>query len=87
MGRLEKLVRKARQAGASLPFHDFQTMLELMGWELDRQRGSHRIYLHPVVLVPLSVQHRRDCTAVKYQVKQALGYAEEYGMLEGDEDG
>jgi predicted RNA binding protein YcfA (HicA-like mRNA interferase family) len=54
-------------------------MLRAFGFKLDRTAGSHRIYTHPRVDRPLSVQPHGN-EAKPYQVKQFLDMVETYGL-------
>lgn len=61
---------------ASLSFADFERLLRAFGFNLDRQRGSHRVYEHPRALRPLIVQPRKDGKAKPYQVIELLDMVE-----------
>jgi hypothetical protein len=47
MDRLEKLLARARHSSGGLSFAEFETMMRLAKWSLDRQRGSHRLWYSP----------------------------------------
>lgn len=61
---------------ASLPFAEFERLLRAFGFTLDRQRGSHRMYEHPLAMRPLIVQPRKDGKAKPYQVIELLDMVE-----------
>ena len=53
----------------SVPFRDFQRLLEAFGFVLVRRAGSHRQYAHPKVTRILSIQPRGK-DAKSYQIEQ-----------------
>lgn len=64
---------------ATLPFRDFERLLEAFGFRLDRTKGSHRQYVHPAVPFVLTVQpDGKD--AKRYQVRQFLDMVAEFGL-------
>ena len=70
-------------AGAKvIPFREFEQLLRAFGFELARTSGSHRIYVHPLVERPLSIQNRAG-EAKPYQVRQFLDMVEAYGLTLG----
>lgn len=64
-------------------FSDFERVLLAFGFRHDRTKGSHRIYIHPDVPRPLSVQPRGG-EAKPYQIRQFLDMVEEYGLTLSD---
>ncbi len=71
MGRTEKLLEKARNNPAGLKFTEFERLLELQGWILRRQSGSHRLWYSPKGH-RLPIQPTKNQTAKGYQVRQFL---------------
>ena len=67
----------------TIPFRDLERLLRKLGFALARTSGSHRIYIHPKVLRPFSVQPiGKD--AKRYQIRQLCDIIEEFGLtLEG----
>ena len=63
----------------NVAFGEFIQIVEMLGFRLDRVRGSHRIYLHPAVPRPFPVQPDRG-KAKPYQVRQLLRLVEEYNL-------
>jgi predicted RNA binding protein YcfA (HicA-like mRNA interferase family) len=60
-------------------FRDFERLLHTLGFELKRISGSHRIYLHPKVGRPFSVQPvGKD--AKPYQVRQLRDIIREFDL-------
>ena len=80
-GRLEKLLTKARRQPGSLQFSDLHALLSLLGFELDRRKGSHCVYVHAKVDRPVVVQSHGG-KAKPYQVRQILSLVEESKLLE-----
>jgi len=60
-------------------------LLVRFGFELDRTRGSHHIFIHPDVAELLSIQTRKDGKAKPYQLRQFLKLIEEYSLRPGDD--
>jgi hypothetical protein len=70
MDRLDKLPGRARRSPAGLSFAEFETMMSLAKWGLDRQRGSHRVWYSPKGhRLPIQPVGRK---AKAYQVRQFL---------------
>lgn len=62
-----------------ISFRDFERLLEALGWELRRTKGSHRQYTHPKVPTVLTINpDGKD--AHRYQVRLLLEFVEEYGL-------
>ncbi|MBI5450854.1 MAG: type II toxin-antitoxin system HicA family toxin [Gammaproteobacteria bacterium] len=70
MGKTEKLLEKARRHPENLDFGDFETLLGRLGWAMDRQAGSHRLWISPKG-ARLPIQPR-GAQAKSYQIKQFL---------------
>lgn len=64
---------------ASIPFRDFQRLIEAFGFSLDRTVGSHRQYVHPEVPIVVSVQPRGK-DAKSYQISQFIAICRTYGL-------
>lgn len=60
-------------------FEDFVQLLEALGFEKDRQQGSHQVFRHRVVPVRMVVQPLRGM-AKPYQLRQLLACVEEFGL-------
>ena len=48
MVKPSKLYQRLLESRSSIPFRDFQRILEAFGFTLDRTNGSHRQDRHPV---------------------------------------
>ena len=79
MVKPSKLYERLVATRGSMRFRDFQRVLEAFGFTLDRIKGSHHNYKHPLVPRPLSVQPRSNM-AKPYQVEQFLDMVEEFGL-------
>jgi predicted RNA binding protein YcfA (HicA-like mRNA interferase family) len=63
----------------SVAFRDLERLLLKLGFRLDRIGGSHRIYVHPKVSRPLSIQPiGKD--AKRYQVRQIRDIIAEFDL-------
>ena len=63
----------------TIAFRDLEHLLLRLGFRLDRTSGSHRIYLHPRVSRPLSIQPTGK-DAKRYQVRQLRDIINEFGL-------
>lgn len=79
MVRVSKLYAQLLQdPRGSVSFRDFERLLKAFGFRLDRIRGSHRIYVHPVqVILPVQPDGK---DAKRYQVRQFLDMVAEFGL-------
>jgi predicted RNA binding protein YcfA (HicA-like mRNA interferase family) len=84
MDSRELLARMSRGQVQNVRFADFQRLVEDFGFALDRVRGSHHIYLHPLVRQRVNIQEDRG-DAKAYQLRQFLKLIERYDLhLEGE---
>ncbi len=67
----DPLLDRARKHPGGLKFRDFERLLKNNGWRLDRQEGSHRIYVSPGGQ-RLPIQPTRAKDAKDYQVRQFI---------------
>jgi len=82
------LLMRARISPQSLAIEDAVNLARQLGFVEVRQRGSHRIFHHPIggrlrssFPRPLNLQQGRDGKAKAYQVKQLLQMAMELGII------
>lgn len=80
MSKRRKILTKLLVGSKNITFLEFVSLLEGYGFEFDRARGSHRIYVHPKVAELLSIQPRQDGKAKPYQLRQFLKLVEEYNL-------
>lgn len=74
-----KTWEKIADGSRNIAFRDFERLLAAFGFACRRTSGSHRIYRHPKVPRPLSIQPRGG-QAKPYQVAQFLAMVEECGL-------
>ena len=85
MTRAPKLLAKALAGNKNLRFDEFTALVEAFGFALARTVGSHRIYAHPEVPQPLTLQPLQG-KAKTYQIRQFLLYVERYNLkMRGDQ--
>jgi len=82
MGRAEKLYSRLKVSPHNASFKELCKLAELVGFRFERQKGSHKLYIHE--LFPgriMNFQSRRG-KAKPTQIRQLLGFIDEYGLLE-----
>jgi predicted RNA binding protein YcfA (HicA-like mRNA interferase family) len=79
MAKPDKVLDRVIEGKGVIAFRDFERLLLALGFRHDRTSGSHRIYLHPNVTRPLSVQPRGN-DAKPYQVRQLRDIIEEFDL-------
>lgn len=79
MAKPTKVFERVMKGQGTIAFRDFEQLLIALGFKHDRTSGSHRIYVHPEVTRPLSVQPRGK-DAKPYQVRQLRTMIEEFGL-------
>lgn len=76
MSKCAKLLLKARNSASNLSFAEVCRLAECYGWEFERQKGSHRLYvnknLEPFEGRTMNFQPDKSNNAKAYQVKQLL---------------
>lgn len=78
MSQISKLLRRFLD-GEKLTFTEFQRVLEVYGWRLERVRGRHHIYRHERAPRPLPIEpDGKDARA--YQLRQARAMIERHGL-------
>lgn len=71
-------------AKITLSFREFEQLIRAFGFTLDRQRGSHRTYVHPLCTRPLVIQLKKADGAAPYQVRQFIAMIEEFHLSMDD---
>ena len=67
------------RADNNIKFSDFQNLIIDLGFEFQRQEGSHRIYRHPIHRISMNIQS--DGSKAKgYQVRQLRTIIKKYGL-------
>lgn len=78
--RIQRLLERIQKGKIhNVAFDDFVTLVERLGFRLDRIRGSHRIYLHPAVPRAFPLQPEKG-HAKPYQIRQLLQLLKEYNL-------
>ena len=84
MSPKELLHRLVRGSLENVAFADMTRLVEAMGFELRRVRGSHHIFVHPEIPELLNLQDARG-QAKPYQIRQFLRLVDRYALeLEDD---
>lgn len=73
------LARLARGTVTNVAFADLKSLVEEMGFELQRISGSHHIFIHPDIPSPINLQSVNG-QAKPYQVRQVLRLIERYAL-------
>jgi predicted RNA binding protein YcfA (HicA-like mRNA interferase family) len=79
-----KILRKILAGSGNVRFDDFVQLVVAFGFQLDRIRGSHHIFVHPDIDELLNVQDARG-EAKRYQIRQFLRLVEKYHLTIGDD--
>jgi predicted RNA binding protein YcfA (HicA-like mRNA interferase family) len=79
MARPVKVLDRVMRGRGAIAFRDLERLLIALGFRHDRTSGSHRIYVHPKVTRPLSIQPQGK-DAKPYQVRQLRAMIEEFGL-------
>jgi predicted RNA binding protein YcfA (HicA-like mRNA interferase family) len=79
---LEKILKGSFK---NVQFSEFVSLLEALGFDLERTQGSHYIYSHPRIPRPFPVQNEQG-KAKPHQVRQLLQWIEQYDLELNGED-
>ncbi len=79
MDPAELIARLGRREFDNVAFRDMQRLAEALGYRLERVRGSHHMYRHPEVPIPMNVQPVRG-QAKPYQLRELLRRSEQYHL-------
>jgi predicted RNA binding protein YcfA (HicA-like mRNA interferase family) len=79
MAKISALLDQVIEGRGVIKFRDLERLLTALGFHLARTSGSHRIYIHPAVPRPLSIQ-RVGNDAKPYQLRQLRDIIREYGL-------
>ncbi len=80
-----KLFLRLLSGSRNIRFSDLPRLVEAFGFIHARTTGSHRIYIHPNVPVPLNLQPFNG-EAKPYQIRQFLELVEAYNLSMEDEE-
>lgn len=81
------LARLSRGEVRNVRFSDLTRLVEALGFELRRTRGSHHVYLHPDIDELLVLQPDKNSDAKPYQTRQLLRLVERYALRVEADDG
>lgn len=74
-----KLYQKLLAGSRNIRFEELCKVAEAFGYRLDRIKGSHHIFEHPLVSRPLNFQNDQG-QAKPYQIRQFLRDVEEFHL-------
>ncbi|MBU1044536.1 MAG: type II toxin-antitoxin system HicA family toxin [Candidatus Omnitrophica bacterium] len=83
MSEVQAIYAKAQTSPNNITFSELCALIEGVGFEFKRQKGSHRIYKHKAIHYAdclLPVQDRKG-NAKPYQVRQVLKIIDSYNLL------
>lgn len=83
--KLGGLLKRAKGSPASLRFAEICRLAEGFGFTPDRQKGSHKIFVHQEVGQIMNFQDDRGM-AKAYQVRQLLACVEKHGLVLGEKN-
>ena len=86
MARRRKLFLKALNNPRGLRFGEFTALIEAFGFILDRQRGSHRLYVRENLREFINVQPRSDGKAKTAQVTDFLDLIQRLALQLEEDD-
>ena len=78
-----KLLHRIANNPKSARFDEVVILLEALGFRLSRVKGSHHIFIHDGVPVPVNIQ-KVNGNAKPYQVRQFLKIVERYNLKPED---
>lgn len=81
MGPHELLERLVRGQLANVRFADARRLVEALGFRLDRVRGSHHIYRHPVIRQRINLQPRVSARTQRSHTRASLPASHLLGPL------
>lgn len=88
----KRLLQKILMGSQNVRFNDLVSLIEALGFGLERVNGSHHIFKHPDVQEMVNLQDVRG-EAKPYQVRQVVELIEAYdltldaGGMNGAEEG
>jgi predicted RNA binding protein YcfA (HicA-like mRNA interferase family) len=79
-----KLLEKALSGSKNISFNEMVALIEAFGFRLSRVRGSHFIFVHPLLPELVNLQEKNG-KAKPYQVREFLQLVEQYDLELGDQ--
>ena len=87
VGQWRRFLERIRRKRANVRFGELEALLGRVGFTLERQRGSHRVYTHPEFPEAIVVvQPGKDGKAKGYQVKQVIDLIDALGVTVEEND-
>jgi predicted RNA binding protein YcfA (HicA-like mRNA interferase family) len=80
MGRIEKLLEKARQSPANFSYKDLVQLAVMVGFEKKGGKGGHELFKHPLGPPRMNFQNVHG-KAKDYQVKQLIRYIDDHNLI------
>ena len=81
MSKASKILHKLLSGSIkNVRFNDLWTLIEALGFVLERISGSHHIFSHPDLPETIVVQPDRNKQAKAYQIRQLLKIIEKYHL-------
>ena len=81
MRKEEKIYEKVKNSPANAGFRELCYLVEKVNFELRDQKGSHKIYKHKKYNIMMNLQPDKNGKAKAYQVRQVIGYIENYDLM------
>ena len=78
----KRLLQKILMSSQNVRFSDLVSLIEALGFGLERVNGSHHIFKHPDIQEMVNLQDARG-EAKPYQVRQVVELIEAYGLTLG----
>lgn len=78
-----RLLARITSSRNNVRFSDLVRLCRALGFERDRQRGSHQMFYHSAIRVSINLQNDRG-QAKPYQVEQLLKIIEEHSLTLGE---
>jgi len=80
----KKTLQKILGGSRDIRFQEMASLVEAFGFQLDRVKGSHHIFVHSGVKTLVNLQEVNG-KAKRYQIRQFLKLVEEYNLRMEDE--
>ena len=83
MSRKKNIYEKAKKTPNNLTYNELCWLAEKVGFVFRNQKGSHKIYKHPILRKTLNFQpDKRDKSKAKiYQIDQLINFIDENDLI------
>jgi len=75
----KKFLRRIINNKQNVSFKDFVQLIRAFGFQLERVKGSHHIFVHPVIRELINIQNVKG-QVKPYQIRQFLSLIEKYNL-------